>query len=64
MRVCEDSIANWENNRSTLPVKYYLKTIGFFGYMPFEGDSSTLGSTINNLKGYRKKIIIPPTGNQ
>lgn len=44
--ICEDSITNWENNRSEPYVKHYPKIIQFLGYVPFEVDDTTLGGKI------------------
>lgn len=48
--VTEDSITNWEANRSTPQIKFFPHIIKFLGYLPFENDITTLSG---KLKAYR-----------
>ena len=50
LSVTEDSIVNWENNRSLPQVQFYPKIINFLSYLPFEIDKSSFSG---RLKAYR-----------
>ncbi|KQS37174.1 XRE family transcriptional regulator [Pedobacter sp. Leaf194] len=48
--VCEDSITNWEMNKSVPQVQFFPRIIKFLGYLPIEVDMTTLPG---RLKAYR-----------
>jgi len=50
IKVSEDCITYWENNRSIPQINYYPQIIEFLGYCPFEIDETILSG---RLKAYR-----------
>lgn len=48
--VTEDTITNWENNRSEPDISYFPAIINFLGYMPFSIDTSSLAGKINEYR--------------
>jgi DNA-binding XRE family transcriptional regulator len=51
LKVTEDCITNWENNRFKPHIKYYPSIISFLGYNPFVYNLETIGGRI---KYYRQ----------
>ena len=49
--VTEDSITNWEKNRSIPQINFTPNIINFLGYLPFEVDFTTFSG---KLKAYRQ----------
>jgi DNA-binding XRE family transcriptional regulator len=49
--VTEDSITNWEKNRSIPQIKFFPSIISFLGYIPFVVDLTTFSG---KLIAYRK----------
>jgi len=47
LKVSEDCITNWENNRGTPQINHFPKIIEFLGYIPLEIDTSTLVGKLN-----------------
>lgn len=48
--VKEDTIYNWENNRTSPQIHYVPRIIKFLGYVPFSRDLKTLGERIVNCR--------------
>lgn len=48
--VTQDSIANWEKNRTVPQIQFFPRIISFLGYLPFWVDMKTLPG---KLKAYR-----------
>jgi len=49
--VTEDSITNWEKNRSVPQIHFFPGIINFLGYLPFEIDLTTFSG---KLKAFRQ----------
>ena len=63
--VSEDTITNWENERSIPQVQYYPKLIEYLGYFPFEVDTKTLGGKIKKYRfenGLTQEILAQKLG--
>jgi DNA-binding XRE family transcriptional regulator len=50
--VKEDTIYNWENNRSSPQLHYVPRIIEFLGYVPYSGELKTLGERIVNYRRF------------
>lgn len=58
--VTEESIYNWENNRSEPAICYYPNIVKFLGYFPFEIDTNTLAGKIKMyryIKGVSQETL-------
>ena len=44
--VNEDSVCNWENNRTSPSLRFIPKIIEFLGYLPYDAQAKTLGERI------------------
>lgn len=64
--VSEDTIVNWENNNSTLMIKYMPKIINFLGYQPTEKSEKNSWSSIilayRERRGVRRKVLAKEMG--
>ena len=60
LRISEDTITGWENNRTQPMVHFYPAIIEYLGYLPITINRKTLGGKIRHyryIKGFSRKKL-------